>query len=132
MIVRRARRRSTPAASSPRAVAALRRALWVEGLEERRLLAADLAVSATETPDPFPMVPPNSAVVAGTNLTYHLSVVNNGDTAAQNVHLTDGVPARTTFFTICQTGGPAAAASTPVVGQRGTVDFAIPTLNPGE
>ena len=89
MIFRRARRRSA-VVSPARTLTALRRASWVEELEERRLLAVDLAVTGTVTPDPFPNV--NGAVVAGMQLTYQLRVTNNGDVAAQNVHLTDLLP----------------------------------------
>src|SRR4051794_16572304 len=130
MIFRRARRRSV-VASPARTIAALRRASLVEELEERRLLAVDLAVTGNVTPDPFPNV--NGAVVAGMQLTYRLTVTNQGDTPAQNVHLTDLLPAHTTFFTESQNGGvPATQVNTPPVGQGGTVDFTIPVLNPGE
>ena len=89
----------------------------------------DLAVTGSVTPDPFPNV--NGAVVAGMQLTYRITVSNNGDTPAQNVHLTDLLPAHTTFFTESQSGGvPATQVSTPPVGQGGTVDFLIPTLDP--
>src|SRR5690242_13996355 len=101
MIFRRARRRRPVVASSPaRAYAALRRASLVEELEERRLLAVDLAVTGNVTPDQFPNV--NGAVVAGMQLTYQITVANNGDTPAQNVHLTDLLPAHTTFFSYSQ------------------------------
>jgi len=128
MIFRRARRRSV-VTSPARTIAALRRASLVEELEERRLLAVDLAVTGNVTPDVFPNV--NGAVVAGMQLTYQITVANNGDTPAQNVHLTDLLPPHTTFFTESQTGGvPATQVSTPPVGQGGTVDFTIPVLDP--
>src|SRR5207247_1239345 len=49
---------------------------------------ADLAVTKTDSPDP---------VTAGTDLTYTVTLVNNGPSDAQAVSLTDTVPANTTF-----------------------------------
>src|SRR5262249_4532760 len=49
---------------------------------------ADLAVTKTDSPDP---------VTAGTNLTYSVSLSNNGPSDAQTVTLTDAVPTGTTF-----------------------------------
>ncbi len=73
---------------------------------------ADLAVSKADSPDP---------VNAGANLTYTVTLVNNGPSDAQNVTLNDAVPANTTFVSAAQTNGPAFTLSTPAVGGGGTV-----------
>ncbi len=53
-------------------------------------VAADVAVSKTDTPDP---------VAVGTLLTYTLEVVNNGPSDAQDVRVADTLPAEVTFIT---------------------------------
>ena len=52
---------------------------------------ADLAITKTGTP---------SAVLAGNNITYTITVKNNGPAAAANVTLTDTLPANTTVVSI--------------------------------
>src|SRR5207244_11181802 len=59
---------------------------------------ADLAVTKTAAPSP---------VAAGTNLTYTVTVVNNGPSTSQNVQLTDATPANTTFVSAVENSGPA-------------------------
>ena len=84
---------------------------------------ADLAVAKTDSPDP---------VIAGNNITYTLTLSNNGPSDAQSVTLTDPVPPNTTFFSAMQTGGPAFTSVLPPVGSSGTnVVFTIPTLAAG-
>ncbi|MDQ3014154.1 MAG: DUF11 domain-containing protein, partial [Acidobacteriota bacterium] len=56
---------------------------------------ATLAISKSDSPDP---------VVAGTNLTFTVSVTNTGPSDAQNVVLTDPLPANTTFVSVMGTG----------------------------
>ena len=56
---------------------------------------ADLVVTKTS--------PPSAAV--GSNLTYTVSVTNNGPNGAQNVTLTDALPTGTSFVSQSQTGG---------------------------
>src|SRR5206468_3011349 len=46
-------------------------------------------------------------VIAGTNLTYTITVTNNGPSDAQGVALTDGLPSGETFVSQSQGGGPA-------------------------
>jgi uncharacterized repeat protein (TIGR01451 family) len=58
---------------------------------------ADLAVTKSAT---------SSTVTAGTNLTYTLTVANNGPSTAQGVQLTDATPADTTFVSFVQDSGP--------------------------
>ncbi|HUR79150.1 MAG TPA: DUF11 domain-containing protein [Thermoanaerobaculia bacterium] len=47
-----------------------------------------------------------SALTAGNNITYTVAVTNNGPSTAQNVVLTDTLPAGTTFVSVNQTSGP--------------------------
>jgi uncharacterized repeat protein (TIGR01451 family) len=49
-----------------------------------------------------------TAVTAGNDITYTISVVNNGPTAASSVTITDTLPANTTFVSAGSTSGPAA------------------------
>lgn len=51
---------------------------------------ADLSITKTHSPDP---------VVAGSQLTWHLTVKNNGPDAAANVTVTDTLPAQVTYLT---------------------------------
>jgi len=83
---------------------------------------ADLAVVKTDSPDP---------VIAGTDLTYTITVTNSGTSDAQNVVLSDVVPANTTFVSFVQDSGPPAMLDTPAVGGTGTVTASIPTLAAG-
>jgi uncharacterized repeat protein (TIGR01451 family) len=55
---------------------------------------------------------------AGTNVTYTVSVINRGPDDAQNVVLTDGVPANTTFVSETQTSGPGATCTNPSSGSN--------------
>lgn len=64
--------------------------------------AADLAVTKTG-----PLT-----VTAGSNVTYTVSVTNNGPADAANVVLTDALPANTTFVSATQTSGPAFSCTT--------------------
>ena len=92
---------------------------------------ADLRVLAhTDTPDPVDSAP------TGQNITYTLTVTNNGPQAAQNVIVTDMVPANTTFagfVNISQgsalfdsaTGVITASFGTVTVGTPATVAFEV-------
>ncbi len=67
---------------------------------------ADLAVTKTGTPNP---------VLAGNNITYTITVTNNGPATAANVTLTDTLPANTTVVSISTPAGwtcPAASGGT--------------------
>ncbi len=48
-----------------------------------------------------------TSVTAGTNITYTVTVTNDGPSTAQNVVVTDTLPAGTTFVSVNQTSGPA-------------------------
>ncbi|HMF05149.1 MAG TPA: hypothetical protein VKH17_10065, partial [Acidimicrobiia bacterium] len=82
--------------------------------------AADLVVTKTDSPDP---VPP------GTNLSYSITVTNNGGAVAQNVTLSDTVPANTTFVSLTAPGGWMCTA--PPAGGTGTVSCTIGSLANG-
>ena len=71
---------------------------------------ADLAVSKTDAPDP---------VIAGTSLTYSVTVLNNGPADAQNVQVADSLPGVSTFLSASPSSG--GACSTPAIGSTGTV-----------
>src|SRR5207249_2688842 len=60
-----------------------------------------------------------------------ITVSNGGPNDAQNVSLTDLVPAGTTFVSETQTGGPAFSCTTPTAGSTGTITCSITTLASG-
>jgi uncharacterized repeat protein (TIGR01451 family) len=73
-----------------------------------------------------------TTVTAGTNLTYTITVRDNGPSDAQNVSLTDAVPAGTTFVSETQTSGPAFMVTNPPAGSSsGTVSGNIGLLGTG-
>jgi uncharacterized repeat protein (TIGR01451 family) len=82
----------------------------------------DVAVVKTDSPDP---------VVAGGNLTYSITVSNNGPSDAQSVSLTDAVPTNTTFVSFAQNTGQAFNCTSPSAGSTGTVTCSIATLSGG-
>jgi len=73
-------------------------------------LNADLSVSKTATPSP---------VAPGGQLTYNITVANNGPDGATQLVLTDTLPAQLTFASIGTP--PGWNCSTPAVGSGGTV-----------
>src|SRR5262249_34709523 len=84
---------------------------------------ADLAVTKSASPDP---------VVASQNVTYTISFVNNGPSNAQNVTITDAVPANTTFVSATVTTGSGWSTSAPAVGGTGNLVFSKATVAAGE
>lgn len=79
--------------------------------------SADVAVTKTAP----------AGAVAGTNVTYNLTVTNSGPSNATNVSLLDTLPANSTFVSATQNSGPAFAC-----GQAaGTITCTIATLNAG-
>ena len=74
--------------------------------------SADLSVTKCDAPDP---------VVAGENITYSIGAANAGPNDAQNVWITDAIPANTTFVSFTQTSGPTFTLTTPAVGGTGSV-----------
>jgi uncharacterized repeat protein (TIGR01451 family) len=57
---------------------------------------ADLEITKSDSPDP---------VTTGSDLTYTITVTNNGPDAATSVTVTDTLPAETTFVSCSSTGG---------------------------
>lgn len=70
---------------------------------------------------------------SGQNLTFAIAVTNKGPNPAENVEISDPVPANATFVSVTQTSGPAFSCTSgdPVVCTRGTNASPL-FLNPGE
>ncbi len=79
---------------------------------------ADLSITKTDSPDP---------VVAGDQLTYTIEVTNNGPSTAQDVVITDTLPAGTTFVSGVDGNGATVCA----LVQPGTVVCDLGTMPPG-
>ena len=90
-------------------------------------------VITTVTPSADMSVTKNgpAAVDAGTDITYTVDVANNGPSDADNISLTDAVPANTTFVSATQNSGPTFTCITPPNGGTGTITCTIATLAPG-
>src|SRR5947208_15339061 len=88
--------------------------LFVSPAETKRghaaFASADLSVTKEDSPDP---------VNTGSNLTYTITVNNNGPDAAANASWSDTLPSGTTFVTISNVGGWSCTA--PEAGDNGTV-----------
>jgi uncharacterized repeat protein (TIGR01451 family) len=78
---------------------------------------ADLSITKTDFPD---------SVTVGNNLTYTVTVTNNGPATATSVIVTDNLPAETTYVSCSSTGGGVCTGS----GNNRTVTFA--SLTSGE
>ena len=83
--------------------------------------AADVAVAKSGLPDP---------VFAGQDLTYAITVTNNGPSPAATVTLNDTVPANTTFQSITPPGGWT-CGTVPVVGGTGPIACSTGSLAAG-
>ncbi|MEO8033937.1 MAG: hypothetical protein ABI837_05850, partial [Acidobacteriota bacterium] len=79
---------------------------------------ADLSVTKVDTPDP---------VIAGTNLSYDITIDNAGPADSIGATLTDTLPPGTTFVSLT---APARgwSCTTPAVGAPGTISCSIPTF----
>ena len=73
---------------------------------------ADLSITKTASPDP---------VTTGDDLTYTVTVTNNGPDPATSVTVTDNLPAETTFVSCSSTGAGVCGGS----GNNRTVTFAL-------
>lgn len=84
----------------------------------------DLQVNKTDSPDP---------VTVGDNVTYSLLVANNGPSAAENVVLTDQMPADPRFTFVSHTAPGDATCTPPAVGSSGgELICSFPLLRAGE
>ena len=81
---------------------------------------SDLMVTKVDTPDP---------VTAGNNLTYTVTVTNNGPDAASNASWSDPLPFGTTFVSLSAPAGW--TCTNPMVGQTGTVTCSNPSFAVG-
>ncbi|HEX2835481.1 MAG TPA: IPTL-CTERM sorting domain-containing protein [Thermoanaerobaculia bacterium] len=79
--------------------------------------SADLMISKSDTPDP---------VIAGNNISYQLTLTNNGPSNAANAAFSDTLPAGTTFVSLSSPGGW--SCTTPAVGANGTITCSIASL----
>jgi uncharacterized repeat protein (TIGR01451 family) len=79
--------------------------------------SADLLLSNTDTPDP---------VNAGSNISYQLTLTNNGPSNAATATFSDTLPAGTTFVSLSTTGPW--SCTTPAVGANGTVSCTNPSF----
>jgi uncharacterized repeat protein (TIGR01451 family) len=80
------------------------------------IAGADLSVSKVDNPDP---------VNTGSNLTYTITVTNNGPDAATNASWADTLPAGTTFVALSEVGGWSCIS--PDSGDSGTVSCSNPS-----
>ncbi len=78
---------------------------------------ADLSIAVTGSPD--------TTVLAGANLTYTITVSNNGPSDSVLVVLNDELPAETTFVSFAQIDGPAFTLIPIAVGTNGSVSAEI-------
>jgi uncharacterized repeat protein (TIGR01451 family) len=82
--------------------------------------SADLSILKSDSPDPVP---------AGMNLTYTITVNNEGPDAAQFVFMEDSLPAGTTFVSLSAPAGW--SCETPTVDSGGDVSCSIDPLAVG-
>jgi len=83
--------------------------------------SADVTVTKTDSPDP---------VIAGNNITYTITLNNNGPSDAVSLSLSDAVPANTTFVSATTAAGWTRTDAVPV-GGTGTLTFTRPSLATG-
>ncbi|HXH41101.1 MAG TPA: DUF11 domain-containing protein [Thermoanaerobaculia bacterium] len=72
-----------------------------------------------------------ATAAAGSNLTYNITVTNNGPSDSTAVTMNDTLPPNTTFVSESQPTGPAFICVNPSVGGTGTVSCSIAALTSG-
>jgi uncharacterized repeat protein (TIGR01451 family) len=65
------------------------------------------------------------------DVTYNLSLTNNGPSDAASVTLSDPIPSQATFVSFAQNSGPLFTCSTPSPGGSGTVNCSLATMTSG-
>ncbi|HYC61829.1 MAG TPA: ExeM/NucH family extracellular endonuclease [Thermoanaerobaculia bacterium] len=84
---------------------------------------SDLVLTKTDSPDP---------VTAGNNLTYTITVTNNGPDSSTGASWTDTLPADTTFVSMpANTGVGGWTCTTPAVGATGMISCTNPNFSVG-
>jgi uncharacterized repeat protein (TIGR01451 family) len=71
-----------------------------------------------------------AAATAGQNVSYTITVANDGPSVATAVTLADALPANTTFVSFAQNSGATFSCTTPPVGVNGNVTCTIASLAP--
>ncbi len=115
----------TSAASTIAAAEGVTNATDQNGLS--RLIAGKIDIGSTQGGVQLTGSAP-ATVTAGNNITYTLTLTDNGPNTLTSVTLSDPLPANTTFVSVTTPSGW--TASTPAVGQTGTVSFSIASLAP--
>jgi uncharacterized repeat protein (TIGR01451 family) len=69
--------------------------------------------------------------MAGSEITYAITIVNKGPVDAANVAFVDAIPATATLISVAQTSGPAFTCTTAPPGSRGGVRCAVESLRNG-
>jgi uncharacterized repeat protein (TIGR01451 family) len=72
-----------------------------------------------------------SAAAPDTNVTYTITIANNGPSAASNLQWSDTLPGTLTFVSLTQVSGPPMSCTTPSVGAGGTVQCTLASMNAG-
>jgi len=83
--------------------------------------SADLSITKTDSPDP---------VVAGSNLSYTITVNNSGPVTAEGVSMSDALPTGLTFVSLASAAGW--SCTTPAVGGVGTVSCSNASMPVGQ
>ncbi len=120
---------STAAGSPVAAIAAAEGVSTADATDQRgmaRVINGQIDIGATQSGLLLSGSATPSSVQAGQNITYTLTISNNGPSDLTNVTLSDATPANTTFVSLAAPSGW--TTSTPSAGGTGTVTANIGTL----
>src|SRR4051794_30016383 len=106
------------------------RRLFLESLEERRLLTSDLSVAKIQSDAVGNQT--SGPVIAGDILYYKVSLVNLGPDPATNVELDDNIPANTTLYQFFELSSLGFSISSPGQGGTGQVSATLASFDPGQ